>query len=272
MKTIGIGRWISRRFVFLCEACGYAISLAVGAFLVYAAFQQVDVSLDMSGSIGVYTVPVTTDNAGLIVGYAVPTGGTLKAGDPLCTIVTEPTVCRDELCRRHLQEVVRLLERTPDATTATAHAKAREALDAIGPEPPGLTILSPVTGSVVPLPEADQATVRAAGTPLAHVYSSDRLRFDGTLGDAAKAGQVRKGDAVHVRLSSPSEELTGQVESVAIKEGTASVVACFDNVAPTVCGRFLLQPGSDTPGKTPGVKARVVVGRRSLFRHIFGRR
>lgn len=165
---------------------------------------------------------------------------------------------------------------TPGSSPAQAPGALddiRRALDALPPDPAPTAIPAPRAGCIDYDGEPEPWRVLPAGAVCARLYDLDRLEMTFTLTLANASHDIAVGNTVRAILPDPSETLVGAVIEVTPVDNTQRrVTARFESVTPSVRDRFKALVFADTPQPFPDAKAEVVVGTRSLFREIFGRR
>ncbi len=261
MSKNGIGTWISRRFVLLCEITGYTITAGVAAFVVFAIFRQVDTVAASTGSLRVASSPVAADVPALVAQYTGANGAEVTTGAPVARVITDPVALRTARARRMLEKAGDLL----DAAPAAAEVKGAAARLDAGPAPRALA--APAAGLLRTLPPDDMATT---GQPVARVYDTSALVFEGALekyADQVAAGQPARAVVADLKLT-----LSGRVEKVVRADGASTVTIRFTVTDPALRDQLRRRVLETPSAEFPAQKIETVVGTRSLFTVIFSRR
>ncbi|HIJ73178.1 MAG TPA: HlyD family efflux transporter periplasmic adaptor subunit [Candidatus Hydrogenedentes bacterium] len=272
MKREGFRRWFVKRFVTLCEVAGYGISAAVGIFIIYAVFARREILATANGTLAAPAIPVSYHEDALVVEFTAASGDELAPDAPLCRIVTDASAQRLMQAQRKLADVVDLLEQNEDPTSQAALANVQAALARCSADLETITLRAPATGILKIGPDAQKSEVIRAGAPLAMVYDLTRLELVGTLGNSTKADRVADGQPVRVRVPELDDVVHGRVEEVRREGDTASVVMRFEGVSQAARAHFATVLKTQPAPAVQNVEAKIVTGRRSLFRQIFGRR
>ena len=264
-----LARWLSRRFVLLAEIAGYAISAAVGAFVLYAAFTQTEITASVEGTLRPSTTPVIAVPDAMLVAYLAADGADIVSGTPVCRVVTDPAEQRREQVRGKLAEACSLLSQGTDDASVALYKRAEALLSEIPPSPVASLVPAPTGGVLRLAPAARGGGSGKPAEPLATIYSPDSLAFEGSLPVNTSVAQSQPAIIV---LPDGGPALKGTVLAVDTKAKPAKVTVVVTEVPAALAQEYRAALAKPLPDTWPAAKARIVTGYHSLFKQLFGKR
>jgi len=244
----------------------------VGIVVLCTFVVKVEILAHVNGPLKPASVDVFAGTNALLVEYLVKTGDEVAQGAAVCRVVTDPVVQRQALVRRQLQATISVIEQDSSQLAADTLEQTRAALATLPPNDRSEEITAPRGGTVKRLIEPSQSGIVSATTPLATVYDLSRLTLDATIDPGAIAELVAEGQTVRVRLPGQGGEIRGSVQAVMTEGATKRAIIGFAGVAPLVHERFRSMLCGDGGEALATTGADIVVGHRSLFKDVFGRK
>jgi len=268
----GLKRRVSDNFVVLMEMVGYVMSAAILVGVLYSLFVKVEILAHANGVVRPESDIVAAPDEVLLLRYLAPSGENVIAGQPVCQVVVE-TAAKDALvAKRKLSAVATLLQTREDSKLDAVLTNVREALGDLPADVGAETLSAPRAGILQHAVESGADVPAPAGDPLALVHDMTRLRIEGVL-ESLNAEKVAEGQQVRLTIDPIAEPFMGYVAAVSRSGETRQVLLQFQDVPEAVQHHFhKLLFDAETPSALPAVRAAIIVGHRSLFRQMFGRR
>jgi hypothetical protein len=263
--------WLTKRFVFLSEVLGYALSGAIFVGLIVTLFVRVDVTVHATAELQPTCRDVTHPGDFLIVEYLVANGATVTADQPIARVLLDPAAQQRTLARRQVLESVSLLENGGSAESAAALNQLKSALANLSPIEDGKSIVSS-WGGVLRLEEVQgPAGVLPGGTALALVCDLKTLEMRTQIGESEGGGAVAVGQRTRVLIESLDAVMMGEVAEVHRDDHYTGVRLEFSEIPPIVQDHFANAIVSDPTSDPLVLQVNIIVGSRSLFMEMFGR-
>jgi len=275
-------RWLARRYVFLAEVTGYTLSGIVGLIVLSTFLVKVEIIAEGSGIVGPVSTDIVADTDALLTEYLASTGDEVLAESPVCLIATDSADRLQALARRDLEATILALEQAPSLIASDTLTHARAAFATFPPNERGEEITTPESGMLRCLIDPQRSGVIPAGVPLARVYDVTRLVLDAPLGQSGAADMVAEGQVVRMELfeqvegdgkgAGERQQLHGRVQTISTDGAAKRVVVYFADIPAVTREHFRSMLRDDGEDALPTVSVDIVVGHRSLFKDVFGRK
>lgn len=272
-KNPGPRPWYRWRLVTLAEVAGYAMTIAVIVVLVYTLFVEVEMTIEGTGLLEPALAAIETQEPTLLVSFLASDGEWVAFDAPVCAVFVEPAAQRRYLAQEHLRLALKNIEADSQSSNDTLKA-LRIALDA-GPDPGEPTIIrAPQKGWIHCEPGIGQFEILSAGRTLAQFYNFNRLMLEFlTRPDGKEGPKASVGNLVRVRWAALSKPLLGKVTKTEdIDSQRQKITAIFHPVDQEARDSLYTLIFDGIGQEFPTVEGVVIVGHRSLFRALFGRR
>jgi len=257
-----------RTFAILAEVAGYILSLAVLAGVLYTVFVRAEILASVEGELHPVSSTIESDASCVVLQYLAASGALVKAGDPVCRVVTDPQQHQAALVELHLAEAMHLLDGVQQGRFKEFADDSRPVLDALRNGEHAETLVAPVPGVFKPMRDSSFIGVVPPRTPLAAIYQFDALELHGDVQNG-KTQDVRPGQLARLELKEWPASLSGAVKEVDQQTPATAATLRFDDPPEDV--RNGLRAIVLGEGNLPKVKAEIVTGHHTLFKQIFGR-
>jgi hypothetical protein len=258
------------RFLKIAGAFGYLLSLSVIGIGIASLFIHEDIEVSMAGPLAPKRVSLELVEDAAVAAYLVAPGTHVNAGDPVAEVVTDPAAIKQALAHHRLEEALELAAEASEKPVASLETSLEEI-----PLPTDKTTLSAIESGVFQpsaLPWKAQAI--PAGEPIATLCNTTVLVLDAQA-PAGKGRLLEAGQRARVFIPSQGAveraiSLEGVVERASDEDADAHIRLRFDSVPEEVRSLYRTLC-MENPASThmPECKARVVVGRQTLFRKLF---
>lgn len=272
MGKVGFRRWVEQHFVVVAEVIGYAVTVVLVSFLAYTLFVSVEITVTGTGTLRPVCTDVTVDVEALPVEFLVSSGQEIAAGQAVCRVVLDPRTQRRLMALERLDAASALLDLDPDVPRATLE-NIRNLAAALPTADGKATLDASESGWVKWSVDADTLDPVPPGEPLARIYDLTWLVVEATVPAAKTNRVIEPGMSVRVKLEDFPGPVVGTVVTVTDGEDDQrNVTARFEAIPEAWQEHFHALVFDEGADEFPPVTVEVVVGHRSLFREIFGRR
>ena len=248
------------------------MAVVVGAFVVYSLFATVEIVVPASGTLHPPFVDVSADAEALPIEYVVSSDQEVTAGQPVCRVVLDASAQHRLLTRLKLESVVAMLEADPDTQPATLET-VRNVLATLPSTEDSAVLEAPQGGWLKHAASPDVGVLIPPGQSIARIYDLKQLVLEAAVASSNTNHTVSAGMTVRMTLEDFPEPILGSVATVADGEnGQEKVTALFEGLPEDWQDHFHALAFSQGKDDFPSVNAEIIVGRRSVFKEIFGRR
>lgn len=267
-----IRRRLSPWLVPAMEAIGYVLCGLIGVGFAYSLVAKVDVLVPCEGPLVAPRASVIASADAVVAEWMVQPGQKVDTGEPLCTLAIDPPDQGRVRAQYFLKAASESLSTGSGSQSQAVVTQIQAALAALGGPERLQTLNAPGPGVV----SAPAGTLRAKllkqGEVIVSVIDVSRLDMTGMVA-AAQANKVALGCRAQVTTPRDDISLQGYVADVS-KETPGRVTLHFEPIPDILqqdyVREFLSSDAVVEPGKV--CRAQIVVGKTSLFRHLFGRR
>ncbi len=269
MRPTGLGRFFNQRFVQSVEVLGYLLSAAIGAVLVYSLVTETEVIVPVSGTLQPQVADVCVPQECAVLQFLAKAGDWVKAGAPVCVVVSNPEARIEAHAARLLIESVAVLERAEGLRATEALAAAREALSKLGGVQASDTLSAPADGVFLPSASALTKATLTAGEVVATIHDTATLILKGVV-TSTQQSKLSVGLPSRLHLPDDHVTLTGVVRGLESGDSGSMVTIEF-GAPPDALRKTLATALVDAGDGWEGLHAdvQVVVGTQSLFKMLF---
>ena len=271
MRATGSRRWLEQHYVVLTEIGGYAMAVVVGTFVVYSLFVTVEIVVPASGTLHPPFVDVSADAEAIPIEYVVLSDQEVTAGQPVCRVVLDASAQHRLLTRWKLESAIAMLEADPDTQPATLET-VRNVLATLPSTEDSAVLEAPGGGWLKHTAAPDEGILIPPGQAIARIYDLKQLVLEAAVASSNTDHTISVGMKVRMTLEDFPEPILGNVAAVADSEnGQEKVTVLFEGIPADCQNHFHALVFSQDKDNLPSVDAKIIVGRRSFFKELFGR-
>lgn len=261
---------LSKRFVFLCEVVGYAIVFIVAGFAVYGLVTYKEVLYDIQGQPHFASSPIETEAPALFRDLKAESRTRVTRGENLLRYLKNPREMQNALVRQNLEEALRAAEKSPELNTPELITKIEDAQAQIPLEGEGHYYQADRDGLWYFPRQPDPDEIWPEGLLLGRVIALDSFTLTGSI---ARRDSEKIEPAMEARLSlEEGKMLLGQVSKLETGQDPSTVTLQFSNLSleeQVAIEDWAVQSFST---ESPALSVKILLGKRSLFRTIFGKK